>query len=358
MWRRTRRAGFARVRAVAPRSHGALRRDGWRARRRAPANRAPSRARGWRPPEQRALDERTPTPPLVLGQEVYVRPVWSGHHRLPARDVFSHRVVARRRPCQSPRRRALTEWRISSKSSCARTRTARLEWTCSRTTLRVIRLRRRMRFVYFCFTDLVIIHMFSWFGTSRIHQHPSPKINFSSQQHTAVTQPRLQSFCQHMYTIANSRVTAPGFLCHSRFRLLRAPPRDVDLGSFVLVRLPFRARSSALRARRGSVVAVKLDLHGAVLELDAVEALDGSLAPARWSRRARCPSPCCGQCRRGRRRPPSTTLPTCWNTCAGPPRWWTGEVAHHDLQAGGRLGAAGVGAAGLVGAARALDGER
>ena len=32
-----------------------------------------------------------------------------------------------------------------------------------------------------------------------------------------------------------------------------------------------------------------------------------------------------------------------------------GEVAHDDLQAGGRLGAAGVDAAGLVGAARALE---
>ena len=31
------------------------------------------------------------------------------------------------------------------------------------------------------------------------------------------------------------------------------------------------------------------------------------------------------------------------------------EVAHHDLEAGGRLGAARVGAAGLVGAARALE---
>ena len=110
------------------------------------------------------------------------------------------------------------------------------------------------------------------------------------------------------------------------------------------------------RRRADLVVAVELDLHGPVLELDAVEALDRSLGLL--TSLEKHGTPALGAAGVGVA--DGLSLDHVANLLehlaeilggGGP-----GKVAHNDLKAGGSLGAAGVGAAGgLVSTAGALE---
>mmetsp|Transcript_7378 Transcript_7378/g.27810 ORF Transcript_7378/g.27810 Transcript_7378/m.27810 type:complete len:313 (+) Transcript_7378:1464-2402(+) len=149
-----------------------------------------------------------------------------------------------------------------------------------------------------------------------------------------------------MYTILNASIAAGRSFVLS-FVLVRHQTRWCLATSNPHTALPKRERRL--------IVAVELDLHGAVLELNAVEALDRRLRL--FGGLEQHGTPALGAAgvgvAHGIRLDDIADLLEHLSQVlrGGGPR----EVAHDDLEAGGGFGATGVDAASLVGATRALE---